>query len=245
MNDIDYVMCTHLHVDHVGWNTRLENGRWVPTFPKAKYVMADRELAYWTQKEKDDPSGVPWITDSVLPIVEAKRAQIVKSDFALNDSIQFLPTPGHTIDHYSVLVGQPGHDALITGDMIHSPIQGRYPELGMRADYDSRQAGQTRRKVFERFCDTPPSCAWCISPRPRPGACGAGATATNSSREPRAEKARAGSLLAHRTGAGFAEGIRESLALNPNLDLASIRRRRTNAHLKAHEGPSTILQIRK
>src|SRR5262245_32624444 len=59
-------MCTHLHVDHVGWNTRLENERWVPTFPKAKYLMADRELAYGTQKEKDDPSGVPWATDSVL-----------------------------------------------------------------------------------------------------------------------------------------------------------------------------------
>jgi glyoxylase-like metal-dependent hydrolase (beta-lactamase superfamily II) len=153
VNDVDYVMCTHLHVDHVGWNTRLENGRWVPTFPKAKYLMADRELAFWTQKEKDDPSGVPWITDSVLPIVEAKRAQIVKSDFAFNESIQFIPTPGHTIDHYSVLVGEPGHDALITGDMIHSPIQGKYPELGMRADYDSRQAGQTRRKVFDRFCE--------------------------------------------------------------------------------------------
>jgi glyoxylase-like metal-dependent hydrolase (beta-lactamase superfamily II) len=153
VNDIDYVMCTHLHVDHVGWNTRLENGRWVPTFPKAKYLMADRELAFWTQKEKDDPSGVPWITDSVLPIVAAKRAQIVKSDFAFNESIQFIPTPGHTIDHYSVLIGEPGHDAFITGDMIHSPIQGKYPELGMRADYDSRQAGQTRRKVFDRFCE--------------------------------------------------------------------------------------------
>ena len=79
--------------------------------------MADRELAYWTQREKDDPSGVPWITDSVLPIVEAKRAQIVKSDFALDDSVQFIPTPGHTIDHYSVLVGRRGEDALITGDM--------------------------------------------------------------------------------------------------------------------------------
>src|SRR5215831_17042435 len=83
VNDIDYVMCTHLHTDHVGWNTRLENGRWMPTFPKAKYVMADRELTYWTLKEKEDPSGVPWITDSVLPIVEAKRAQVVKSDYAL------------------------------------------------------------------------------------------------------------------------------------------------------------------
>jgi glyoxylase-like metal-dependent hydrolase (beta-lactamase superfamily II) len=166
VNDIDYVMCTHLHVDHVGWNTRLDNGRWVPTFPKAKYVMADRELEFWTQKEKGDPASFPWITDSVLPIVEAKRAQIVKSDFALNEQFQFIPTPGHTIDHYSVLVGEPGGDALITGDMIHSPIQGRYPELGMRADYDSGQAGQTRRKVFDRFCDT--STTMCMVHFPSP-----------------------------------------------------------------------------
>src|SRR5271154_3872543 len=93
VDDIDYVMCTHLHADHVGWNTRLENGRWVPTFPKARYIMSDRELAHWTQREKDNPSSVPWITDSVLPIVEAKRAQIVKSDFAFNEQIQFIPTP--------------------------------------------------------------------------------------------------------------------------------------------------------
>ena len=166
VDDIDYVMCTHLHVDHVGWNTRLDNGRWVPTFPKAKYVMADRELAHWTQKEKADPASVPWITDSVLPIVEAKRAQIVASDFVLNESVQFIPTPGHTIDHYSVLVGQPGQDALITGDMIHSPIQGKYPELGMRADYDSPQAGQTRRRVFDRFCDA--STIMCITHFPSP-----------------------------------------------------------------------------
>ena len=166
VNDIDYVMCTHLHVDHVGWNTRLENGRWVPTFPKAKYLMADRELAFWTQKEKDDPSGVPWITDSVLPIVAAKRAQIVKSDFAFNEQVQFIPSPGHTIDHYSVLVGRPGRDALITGDMIHSPIQGKYPELGMRADYDSRQAGQTRRQVFDRFCDA--DTVMCVTHFPSP-----------------------------------------------------------------------------
>jgi glyoxylase-like metal-dependent hydrolase (beta-lactamase superfamily II) len=97
VSDIDYVMCTHLHTDHVGWNTRLENGRWVPTFPKAIYVMADRELTHWTQREKENPQSVPWITDSVLPVIEAKRAKIVTSDFALNDSIKFIPTPGHTI----------------------------------------------------------------------------------------------------------------------------------------------------
>lgn len=166
VNDIDYVMCTHLHVDHVGWNTRLENGRWVPTFPNAKYVMADRELAHWTQKEKEDAASVPWITDSVLPIVEAKRAQIVTSDFALNDLVQLIPTPGHSIDHYSVLVGHPHDDALITGDMIHSPLQGKYPELGMRADYDSRQAGQTRRQVFDRFCGAP--TIMCVTHFPSP-----------------------------------------------------------------------------
>src|ERR1700686_1452961 len=78
VGDIDFVMCTHLHGDHVGWNTRLENGRWGPTFPKARYVMAERELAYWTQREKDDPATCPWITDSVLPVVAANRAQVVK-----------------------------------------------------------------------------------------------------------------------------------------------------------------------
>jgi glyoxylase-like metal-dependent hydrolase (beta-lactamase superfamily II) len=155
VNDIDYVMCTHLHTDHVGWNTKLENGRWVPTFPEAKYIMADRELEHWTARQKDNPDSVPWITDSVLPIIAAKRAQIVKSDFVFSDNVQFIPTPGHTIDHFSVLVGRAGADALITGDMIHSPLQGRYPELGMMADYDSPQAGKTRRKVFDRFCEEP------------------------------------------------------------------------------------------
>ena len=166
VDDIDYVMCTHLHGDHVGWNTRLENGRWVPTFPKAKYVMADRELSFWTQREKDDPAACPWITDSVLPIVAAKRAQIVKSDYVLNEALQFVPTPGHTIDHFSVLVGRAGRDAFITGDMIHSPLQGKYPEMGMRVDYDSKQAGVTRRKTFDHLCET--NTLMCLSHFPAP-----------------------------------------------------------------------------
>jgi glyoxylase-like metal-dependent hydrolase (beta-lactamase superfamily II) len=155
VNDIDYVMCTHLHGDHVGWNTRQENGRWVPTFPKARYIMTDRELAHWSAIEKENPQNVPWITDSVLPIVAAKREQIVKSDFAFNEQIQFIPTPGHTIDHFSVLVGRRGEDALITGDMIHSPLQAKYPDMGMMADYDSAQAGRTRRQIFDRFGEEP------------------------------------------------------------------------------------------
>lgn len=155
VDDIDYVMCTHLHTDHVGWNTRLDNGRWVPTFPNAKYIMADRELDYWVRREGDNPSSAPWITDSVLPIVAAKREQIVKSDFVFNDQVRLLPTPGHTIDHFSVLVGEEGRDALIGGDLIHSPLQGRFPEISMMADFDGKQAGQTRRAIFDRLCELP------------------------------------------------------------------------------------------
>ncbi len=151
--DIDIVMCTHLHVDHVGWNTRLENGRWVPTFPNARYLFADRELTYWQQRLKEEPADVPWIADSVLPIIEAGRAEIVKSDHALDDRVRLLPTPGHTIDHFSIEIGKPGDDALITGDMIHSPLQIRHPELATFVDYDPVQSTATRRAVFGRCCD--------------------------------------------------------------------------------------------
>jgi glyoxylase-like metal-dependent hydrolase (beta-lactamase superfamily II) len=168
VNDIDFVMCTHLHTDHVGWNTRLENGRWVPTFPKARYVFADRELAYWTKRQQDDPAACPWIVDSVLPIVAANRADIVKSAHAFNDLVTLIPTPGHTIDHYSVRVGRPGADAIITGDMIHSPLQARFPELGMMADYDSKQAGESRRSLFGQVCDT--STLMCMAHFPSPSA---------------------------------------------------------------------------
>jgi glyoxylase-like metal-dependent hydrolase (beta-lactamase superfamily II) len=166
VGDIDFVMCTHLHVDHVGWNTRLENGRWVPTFPKARYVFADRELEFWTKRHKDDPAACPWVTDSVLPIVAANRVDIVKSAFDFNDLVTLIPTPGHTIDHYSVKVGKTGADAIITGDMIHSPLQARYPEYGMMSDYDSPQAGRSRRELFGRFCDT--STLMCTAHFPSP-----------------------------------------------------------------------------
>jgi glyoxylase-like metal-dependent hydrolase (beta-lactamase superfamily II) len=154
VEDIDFVMCTHLHVDHVGWNTRLDNGRWVPTFPNARYLFAHRELEFWTKRQQDDPASCPWVTDSVLPIIAAQRADVIKSAHQFSDLVSLIPTPGHTIDHFSVHVGKQGNDAVITGDMIHSPIQARYPEIGMMSDYDSRQAGATRRSLFGRFCDT-------------------------------------------------------------------------------------------
>ena len=166
VGEIDFVMCTHLHVDHVSWNTRLENGRWVPTFPRARYVFADRELAHWTQRHKDDPPACPWIADSVLPMVAANRVDIVKSAHAFNDLVTLIPTPGHTIDHYSVLVGRPGADTIITGDMIHSPLQARYPQISQMSDLDPKQSGVSRRELFERFCDT--STLMCTAHFPSP-----------------------------------------------------------------------------
>ena len=154
VGEVDYVLCTHLHVDHVGWNTRLENGRWVPTFPNAKYVFAGRELEHWTERHNTDPTRLPWITDSVLPIIEANRVELVRSDHELSDLVRLVSTPGHTVDHYSVRVGKAGSAAIVTGDVIHSPIQLRYPEMGMVGDYDSRQAGETRRKLLEEVSET-------------------------------------------------------------------------------------------
>jgi glyoxylase-like metal-dependent hydrolase (beta-lactamase superfamily II) len=154
VEDIDYVMCTHLHGDHVGWNTRLENGRWVPTFPKARYLMADRELAYWSSRHDSTPELCPWIADSVLPIIATDRALVVTSDHRLDDAVGLMPTPGHTIDHFSVEVRSGGAQALITGDLVHSPLQVLMPELGMFSDYDSKLAGETRRRVFGCLCES-------------------------------------------------------------------------------------------
>ncbi|WP_149537605.1 MBL fold metallo-hydrolase [Siccirubricoccus phaeus] len=150
--DIDYVMCTHLHVDHVGWNTQLKDGRWVPTFPKARYIFGAKEYAYWEAEHKRTPN--PVIADSVLPIVEAGQAELVATDHAMNDHIRLIPTPGHTPDHYAVELGKGDTLGVLTGDLIHSPIQARYPELGMRADVDSAQGAVTRRKFLECHCDS-------------------------------------------------------------------------------------------
>ncbi len=164
---IDYVMCTHLHVDHVGWNTVLENGRWVPTFPNARYVMSKKEHDYWAAENAKEE--IPHFADSVLPIVQAKRADMVTSDFALNDLVKLMPTPGHTPDHMAVRIGKPGNDAIATGDLIHSPLQARYPEQGMRADYDQKQGGVTRRAFLESCCDTSTQLCFAHFPTPSTG----------------------------------------------------------------------------
>jgi glyoxylase-like metal-dependent hydrolase (beta-lactamase superfamily II) len=150
VEDIDFVLCTHLHIDHVGWNTRLLDGRWVPTFPNAKYVFAKAELDYWTSQ----PAQTPWLVDSVLPIVAAGREELVADDHVLNEFVRLEPTPGHTPHHFAVQIGRGQTDAVLTGDLIHSPLQMRFPEISMRADFDQKQSAVTRRRFLECYCDT-------------------------------------------------------------------------------------------
>jgi glyoxylase-like metal-dependent hydrolase (beta-lactamase superfamily II) len=167
VNDIDFVLCTHLHVDHVGWNTRLEDGRWVPTFPNARYLFSGKELEFWTAEAKTKPQ--PHIEDSVLPIVAAARADLVTSSHALGDHVRLLPTPGHTIDHFAVELGRGSALAVVTGDLIHSPLQTRYPELSMFADSDPALAATTRRSFLERYSDSPTLCCFAHFPSPSVG----------------------------------------------------------------------------
>ncbi len=166
VEDIDYVMCTHLHFDHVGWNTRLDNGRWVPTFPKARYVFSAREVA--ATRALHGVNAVPAYTDSVLPIVQAGRAELVADDHCIGDHVRLLPTPGHTEGHVAIAFGKGRDDAVMTGDLIHVPLQMRYPELSFARDKDMAQAAATRRAFLERYCDTATLC--CTSHFPAPSA---------------------------------------------------------------------------
>jgi glyoxylase-like metal-dependent hydrolase (beta-lactamase superfamily II) len=165
--DIDVVMCTHLHVDHVGWNTRLDNGRWVPTFPNARYVFAKTEYDYWTSQNAK--SELPVFTDSVLPVVEANKADIVADDFSIGDHARILPTPGHTPGHVAIAFGKTRDDAVFIGDAMHSPLQTRHPDLSPKFDVDGQLAAKTRRNLLERLCDTDTLCCSAHFPSPSAG----------------------------------------------------------------------------
>jgi glyoxylase-like metal-dependent hydrolase (beta-lactamase superfamily II) len=153
VEDIDFVMCTHLHSDHVGWNTRLQDGRWVPTFPNARYVFSEKETAAWRDVGHEKFARTPF-EDSVLPIIEAGRADLVGNDFALDDEVWLEPTPGHTPDHVAVNLRSGGGHAVMCGDLMHTPVQCLHPEWVPWPDWDPGQASDTRRAFMERYCET-------------------------------------------------------------------------------------------
>ena len=167
VDDIDFVMCTHMHVDHVGWNTRLENGRWVPTFPNARYVFGKTEFDYWSALHANTP--VAQFDDSVLPVVQAGQAEVVHESYEIGDHMRILPTPGHTPGHAAFTFGRGRDHAVVSGDLMHSPLQTRYPELSPKFDVDPAEAAVTRRNFLERYCDTDTLCCTAHFPSPSAG----------------------------------------------------------------------------
>lgn len=146
---IDTVLCTHLHVDHVGWNTVLEDGKWRPTFPAARYLIAQDEWEHWKVQDDEFTSNV--LDESVRPIWDAGLADLVTSEHKLCDEVWLEPTPGHTPGHVSVRISSQGEQAVITGDMIHHPCQIAEPGWGCHADSDFDQAIRTREQFLTRY----------------------------------------------------------------------------------------------
>ena len=148
---IDVVLCTHLHVDHVGWNTRLENGRWVPTFPNARYLIAQREWDYWRNA---GPAALvrtgDFITDSVLPIISSGQADMIGDEHALGHDMSIEPAHGHTPGQKMLRLGSAGREALLIADLMHHPLQLRYPEWSTRFCVDPDEARRTRMNFLQQ-----------------------------------------------------------------------------------------------
>ena len=146
---IDNVVCTHLHIDHIGWNTMKVGGRWVPTFPNARYLIGRKEWDYWGT-EPVDPEE-PLMDESVRPVLDAGLADLVDADHKLTSEVWLEPTHGHTPGHVSVRISSGGQDAVITGDMMHHPCQIARPEWHSNFDWNAEQGRATRRSAIARW----------------------------------------------------------------------------------------------
>ena len=153
---VDYVFCTHLHIDHTGWNTTLRDDRWVPTFPNAKYIFHKDEYAVWEEEHNkgSNPPGTVF-RDNCLPIVEAGQALLVDDDYQLDDLVTLTQMPGHSPHHCCINLDSQGQRAIITGDLIHHAIQCREPGWATAPDWNPAQGIESRRKFMEGVADTP------------------------------------------------------------------------------------------
>jgi len=157
--DIDTVMCTHLHHDHVGWNTHKRDGKWVPTFTNARYLFGRKEFEAWQEMRHHDEHDQRHMEDSVDPIVEAGLHELVEADHVICEDehakIWLEPSHGHTPGHVHVRISSGGEEAVITGDLMHHPIQCAMPHRTATFDMDKEAGRQTRVGFVERYSDTP------------------------------------------------------------------------------------------
>jgi len=138
-------------VDHVGWNTMLKDGKWLPTFSNARYLIGRKEWDYWSKAQDESDKTIQ--DDSVRPILDAGLADLVESDHKITSEVWLEPTPGHTPGHVSVRVASAGKEAVITGDLMHHPVQCGDPRLSSNFDVDRKQAQDTRRGFLEKYKD--------------------------------------------------------------------------------------------
>jgi len=150
---VDYVFCTHMHFDHVGWNTRLDNGKWVPTFTNARYLFRQKEYDYWTSPPGQD-FGKDVIADSVAPIVNAGLVDFVADEFAIDDDAWIEPLEGHTPGHAGLHIKSQETEAIFTGDMLHHPLQILQPKFEIYASVDKKLSTRTRQTFLENYSDT-------------------------------------------------------------------------------------------
>ncbi len=151
---VDYVLCTHLHADHCGWNTRLHDGRWVPTFPNAVYVFSEDERAHWSGPAGCTGTHAGVFADSVLPIITAGQARVVDGPAMIVDGLRLVPTPGHSPGHLAAVLETGGQHALFCGDLLHHPIQVRHPAWNSRFCADADAARASRRWALDYAADT-------------------------------------------------------------------------------------------
>ena len=152
-DNVDAVICTHLHVDHVGWNTMLEDGKWVPTFRNARYLIGRQEYEHWSKDEGEEQQEI--LADAVQPIFAAGLAQQVEMDHRVSPEIRLMPTTGHTPGHVSVVIESMGETAIITGDMMHHPCQIGHPDWSPEFDSDKDAARVTRHAMVKDWADQP------------------------------------------------------------------------------------------
>jgi glyoxylase-like metal-dependent hydrolase (beta-lactamase superfamily II) len=151
-DSIDTVLCTHLHVDHVGWNTKLENGKWVPTFKNAKYVFSRADYDHYLKVDTDPktaPANAGSFRDSVLPVVEAGLSQLVDGAAQLDENLKVEPAPGHTPGTIAIKFDSRGEKALFCGDILHHALQVYHPEWNSFACAEAVGARKSRREALE------------------------------------------------------------------------------------------------